>query len=271
MPITKPFVIATSGPTIDGRVISRQQIEDMAKNYDSKIYTAPVNLEHIMGYMPDSVFSSYGKVIKLGTRETTIFGEKQLQLTAVADVSEAAVAWQQQGKKAFASIEMTSNFTGRGIAYLTGLALTDIPASLGTEKMRFSALEPKDAIRFAFAAETAFEADEPPKSEPAPETGLGEKLFSRVKDLLNLSGKNTDARFSDHAQAVTVLAESQRELLERVERAQTAFAARLEAAEASLKARTEEFAALNAGLSSTPASPARPAATGGANLQQTNC
>ena len=44
MPITKPFAIATEGPTVDGRVISRQQIEDMARHYDPAAYTAVVNL-----------------------------------------------------------------------------------------------------------------------------------------------------------------------------------------------------------------------------------
>jgi hypothetical protein len=90
MPQTKPFAVYTEGPTVDGRLITRQQIRDMAESYDPKAYTAIINLEHYLSFLPDSPFSAYGKVISLGTRETEILGEKHLQLTAVADVSAAA-------------------------------------------------------------------------------------------------------------------------------------------------------------------------------------
>ena len=38
--ISKPFVIATEGATVDGRNISRDWLTQMASNYDPKVYTA---------------------------------------------------------------------------------------------------------------------------------------------------------------------------------------------------------------------------------------
>jgi hypothetical protein len=43
-----------------------------------------------------------------------------------------------QGEKLFTSIEIWPNFAGTGKAYLTGLAVTDEPASLGTQELYFS-------------------------------------------------------------------------------------------------------------------------------------
>ena len=137
MPQSKPFVVATEGPTIDGRNISKKWIADMAANYDPATYTAVVSLEHILSLSPDSLFSSYGKVVELATKEAEILGQKRLQLTAVVDAADEAVKMQKEGKKCFSSIEVRPNFLGAGRAYLTGLALTDTPASVGTESMRF--------------------------------------------------------------------------------------------------------------------------------------
>ncbi|MDR2924711.1 MAG: GPO family capsid scaffolding protein [Azoarcus sp.] len=275
MPLTKPFAVATEGPTVDGRIITRQQIEDMAKNYDPAVYTALVNLEHFLSFMPDSSFSAYGKVVSLGTRETDIFGEKRLQLTAVADVSEAAADLQYKGKKGFASIEIMPNFTGRGISYLTGLALTDAPASLGTEPMRFSAFsDPKEGNRYGFAGETEYEIEPPESGHEKLSDTLGDRLFGRVRDLLGLNGKAADARFADHAKAVTAIAESQCDLLDsfgRIEKELQGLAAGLRLNEKAVAARGEELDALRASLDAQPAASARPPATGGSAASLTDC
>ncbi len=273
MPTTKPFAIATEGPTIDGRNITRQQIEEMAKSYDPAVYTALVNLEHYISFFPDSGFSAYGKVISLSTRETEILGEKRLQLMAVADVSDAAAELQHKGKKAFASMEVMPNFVGHGVSYLTGLALTDTPASLGTETMRFSAFPGAKDNRYAFAGETSIEIEHA-DTDNKPETSLGDRLFARVKELLGVTGKTTDARFSDHAQAVTSIAESQREVLSasaRIEASITAHETRIKELETALAAKAEEFKSFKASLEKQPDAPARPPATGASSAAKTDC
>lgn len=264
MPRSKPFVIATEGPTIDGRNISREWIEQMAKNYDPAVYTAVANLEHYLSMAPDSLFSAMGKVVALGTQETTILGEKKLQLTAVVDASEKAVSMQNEGKKLFASMEVLPNFIGKGLAYLTGLAFTDKPASIGTEPMKFSANAGADS-RYAFAEEISIEWE-----DVKPDTSAGASLFAKVKELLGLQGKKDDDHFADIGQAVETIAASQRDALA----AGDQFAAELKAATDQIAALTaaaeadrKAFADLKASLEGQEDGTQRPPATGG-NGQQ---
>ncbi len=264
MPRSKPFVIATEGPTIDGRNISRDWIEQMANNYDPSVYTAVANLEHYLSWDPESLFSALGKVVALGTKEATIMGEKKLQLTAVVDASDDAVAMQDKGKKSFASMEVLPNFIGKGVAYLTGLAFTDKPASIGTEPMKFSANAGADS-RFAFADEISIEWE-----DAKPDTSAGASLFAKVKELLGLQGKKDDDRFADIGKAVEAIAASQRDALAAGDK----FAAELKAARDQIadladaaKADRKAFADLVADLEGQDGGTKRPPATGG-NGQQ---
>jgi uncharacterized coiled-coil protein SlyX len=49
------------------------------------------------------------------------------------------VEMNKKGKKVYSSIEVEPKFADTGEAYLTGLAVTDDPASLGVEMLKFSA------------------------------------------------------------------------------------------------------------------------------------
>lgn len=208
MALSKPFVVATEGPTVDGRNISREWIVSMAEKYDPKIYSSVADLEHYLSPLPDSTFCAQGKVVSLSTREVEIFGEKKLQLMAVVDANDSIVSLQKAGKKAFASVDVIPNFLGKGFAYLRRLAFTDAPASIGTESMKFS--EGGASIeRYGSAneIELEFEAESKP--------GTGELFFTKVKDLLGLNKKDVDARFADIGQAVEAIAQSQKDLLDK--------------------------------------------------------
>lgn len=263
MPVSKPFVIATEGPTIDGRNISREWITQMAASYDPKVYTAVANLEHYLSSVPESVFSAYGKVVSLATKEAEIMGEKKLQLTAVVDVNDQIVALQKSGKKAFASMEVINNFINKGIAYLSGLAFTDTPASLGTEAMKFSSFsrKPEDVYSFAQAIEIEFD------SEPAHADKSGETLLSKVKNLLGIKGKDDEKKFADVGEAVTAVAESQKALLDSYSAVQKS----LDEINAAVKADRKAFAELKQSLDSTEADPKRPASAGGSGGLATDC
>lgn len=255
--ISKPFVIATEGPTIDGRNISRDWLTQMAANYDPKVYTAVANLEHLLSLSPESLFSAYGKVVKLGTQEATIMGEKKLQLTAVVEVDDAVVEMQKAGKKLFASMEVVANFASKGFAYLTGLAFTDTPASLGTETMKFSA--GKDGV-YSFDGGIAIEFE-----DIKPTTG--DSLFAKVMGYLTGKDKKDEDRFADTSKAVEALAASQRDLLDKFAVCANEVKA---AADAALKASTD-LAAFQAKLDATDADDKRPPATGGNGQQVTDC
>jgi hypothetical protein len=273
MALSKPFVIATEGPTIDGRNISKEKIIQMAASYDPKVYTAVGNLEHLLSYSPDSLFSAYGKVVKLGTQEADILGEKKTQLTAIVDANDSIVAMQKAGKKAFASIEIAENFLGKGIAYLSGLAFTDTPAAIGTESMKFSATQQNI---YSFKDELSVEFDSEQPSEKA-----GESLFARVVALLKGDKKDNDSRFSDIGKAVEAIATSQKETLEKFseisaqDKTVSGLRAELDAMKKADEDRTTAFNTLKAEVEKLAAQPnaqgKRPSATGGDGSAATDC
>lgn len=140
---TKFFRVATSGATTDGRTINPQDLIDMAQTYDPKTYQARVNLEHWMSAHPDSAFGAYGDVLALKTEpvKLNVGGqeEERLGLYAQVEALDPLIKLKDRAQKLFTSIEVTPKFAGSGKAYLTGLAFTDNPASLGTEMMKFCA------------------------------------------------------------------------------------------------------------------------------------
>lgn len=278
MKLSKPFAIATEGATTDGRTISADWIKQMAESYDAKSYTALGNLEHYISMMPDSVFSAYGKVIALSTRVAEILGEKKLQLVATFEANDAIVALQKAGKKMFCSIEVNPDFAKSGKAYLQGIAFTDSPASLGTEVMQFAAQakanpfadRKKDAANLFTAAEEITLEWEEPASETA-----GATLFSKVKDLLGLGKKETDANFADIGKAVEAVALSQKDLLENFASIEQQIADLTGSASEAAKAAadlTTDFAAIKQQLGETDADDkGRPPATGGNGQLKTDC
>jgi len=279
MHVSKPFAIATEGATTDGRVITADWIKQMAETYDPKAYTALGNLEHYISMLPDSVFSAYGKVVSLSTRVADILGEKKLQLVATFEANDAIVALQKAGKKMFCSIEVNPDFAKSGKAYLQGLAFTDNPASLGTEVMQFAAKaeqnpftsrkrEPGNLFSAAHEITIEWEADEAKPTD-------GAKLFSKVKDLLGIGKKDADARFSDQADAITAIAESQKALLDRFaaqEKSGTDLAAQFKTTAEKFEAMSKDFAALKEALGNTDGdNDHRPNAAGGDGHIKTDC
>lgn len=136
---TKFFRVATEGATTDGREIQRAWIEQMAKNYNPAKFGARVWLEHFRGVLPDSAFAALGDVLKLEARTVE---DGKLALYAQIEALPALVAMNKAKQKIYTSIEVDPNFAGSGEAYLTGLAVTDSPASLGCDVLKFAASNP---------------------------------------------------------------------------------------------------------------------------------
>lgn len=63
--VSKWFRIGVEGDTCDGRVISADDIQEMADTFDPRVYGCRINLEHIRGLLPDSLFKRYGDVVEL--------------------------------------------------------------------------------------------------------------------------------------------------------------------------------------------------------------
>lgn len=127
-----------SGPTIDGREITAQQINDMAESYNVGTYKANIWMEHLRGVHPESAFGNYGHVLALKAEDYEINGTNQRALYAEMEVTPDLVAWNEKNQKKGFSIEIAPNFAKTNKAYLSGLAVTDSPASLGTEALQFN-------------------------------------------------------------------------------------------------------------------------------------
>lgn len=214
---SKWFVVATEGATTDGRSINRTWIEQMAANYDPKKYGARVNLEHIKWrYMwnDDPHSKCYGDVVGLKTEENA---EGKLQLLAQIDPTDDLIKLNKDRQKIYTSIECDPNFADTGEAYLVGLAVTDNPASLGTEMLVFSAGASANPLNnrkekaenlFTAAIETELEFEE------VKEKGLS--VFAKIRALFADKEKTDDERFADQTQAIELLAEQTKETLEKL-------------------------------------------------------
>ncbi|WP_268799055.1 GPO family capsid scaffolding protein [Pseudomonas huanghezhanensis] len=121
--------VATSGKTSDGRTIAPQDLHDMAEAYDPAIYTAVIWYEHIR-YM-----GNFGSVTEVKAED--VDGGK-VGLFARLQPNDRLLQLNKEAQKLFTSVEIEPNFADTGKPYLRGLAVTDEPASLGTEPLHFS-------------------------------------------------------------------------------------------------------------------------------------
>lgn len=123
-------VIGVSGETADGRTISAKELQEMADQYDPEIYGARINLEHMNFLFPDFA-GGYGDVIELKA-EPWEKDETKTALLAKLNITDSLQKLWDSGQKIYTSMEITPRFADTKKAYLTGLAITDTPASLGT-------------------------------------------------------------------------------------------------------------------------------------------
>ena len=186
---SKFFRVATEGATTDGREIQRSWIEQMAKNFNREKYGARVWLEHYRGTVPGGPFDALGDVLAVEARPVE---DGKLALFAQIEALPALVAMNKVKQKIYTSIEVDPNFAKTGEAYLTGLAVTDSPASLGTEVLKFSAGYPdsspfkgkkhSEGALFSAAVETDMGLEGDVES-------IASTLVNKFSDLLkNLSG-----------------------------------------------------------------------------------
>lgn len=270
----KWFRVATQGATTDGREISREWIQQMADNYDPKKYGARVWMEHIRGMGADSHFGALGDVIAAKAEEVE---DGKLALFVKIDPTDRLKEINAERQKVYTSIEVNPKFADSGEAYLEGLAVTDSPASLGTEMLKFSRsagdASPLAARKqhpenvFSEGVETELDfSTEPPEDQ-------GPTLAERVKALFKRQDAKTQEGFSafraELEQTLELFVQKHGELAGQLEQRPTAEAfSELKAAHDKLKA---DFDALYSQLDRTPDTPPRTPATGGDGAQLTDC
>ncbi|UKE73206.1 GPO family capsid scaffolding protein [Xanthomonas graminis] len=273
------FRVAVEGATTDGRVIERKQIEDMAATYNQDTYGARVWIEHMRSLLPESPFRAYGDVTALKAEEVTVAGDKKLALFAqITPTNDLVKIVNDLKQKIFTSIEIAPKFADSGRAYLTGLGVTDSPASLGTTILAFAAQNPdanpladrkqaKDNL-FSVATETDLQLQE------VVEAPAGPTLLSRIKQLLGTAPApkpelTQEGQFAEMGEIVTELAQGQAS-----QGAQfAALKAAAHTAQGELAKLREDFSALHTQLSRQPdpGQPLRPAVTGGDSTVLTDC
>lgn len=261
----KFFRVATAGATIDGRKISADDLKQAAANYDPKKYAARIWLEHYRSIMPDGPFSAYGDVLELKVDENE---DGNTVLLASIEPNDALKAINKKGQKLYTSIELQPNFADTGEAYCIGLAVTDTPASIGTERLLFSAKQKEKDHIFSDYSES--DLDVTIGSDDKTKDPESKGLLFRVKQML---GKNTEVQNKDAAAAFAAFHEDVNASFEQVindtsekDTAQTEALAELR----------KEFNTLKTQLDSTPDSKnysQRPSADGtsDAKANETDC
>lgn len=266
--------IAVEGATTDGRQIDRSWIEDMAAQYSPNTYGARINCEHIKGYWPGGEFGAYGDVLALKAEEVDIGGAKKLALFAQIEPNEALLALNKAGQKIYTSIEVQPKFADTGKAYLVGLAITDSPASLGTEALSFSAThgtlagrkQDKDNL-FTAAEEAQLEFEEV-TDQPSVFAGIKAKLGEFIKQSKDKEGKDATT-FSDIGEALESLVTLATQQAEKADASATAFAA----LQQQFTALEKDLGELKTKLGNTEDhnQQKRPVVTGGDNAVTTDC
>ncbi|HBS0657487.1 TPA: GPO family capsid scaffolding protein [Klebsiella pneumoniae] len=215
--VSKWFRIGVEGDTCDGRVISATDIQEMAETFDPRVYGCRINLEHLKGILPDGPFSRYGDVVELKSEkiddDSVLKGK--LALFAKITPTDDLIAMNKKLQKVYTSMEIQPNFANSGKCYLVGLAVTDDPASLGTEYLEFCRgakfnplnrfkAEPGNLISVATLAELEFEDQA---------ENVFTALSDKVKAIFSRKQASDDVRFQDVHEAVTTVSEHVQENL----------------------------------------------------------
>jgi hypothetical protein len=164
--------VATSGATVDGRVILPQELRDIAETYKPSFYTAVIWCDH------ERWPGSHGTVYAVRlVEEAEDLEPGEVALEAQLKPNDRLLYLNDQGQKLFTSIEITPDFRGKGKAYLTGMGVTDEPASVGTQELYFSHKNNR-ASYYAASVELGRLQDDSPSTA---ETGLIHALTSFFK------------------------------------------------------------------------------------------
>lgn len=207
--------IATSGYTVDGRQITAQELHEMAETYDPEHYTANLWPEHRRWF-------NMGQVIELKAEENE---KGETLLFAIIAPNQELIEYNRAGQYLFTSIEITPNFRNSGKAYLSGLGVTDSPASVGTTELKFFNAEQKGSvcgefIKVDFSAKEDVEEEKAlrtlanvfkklflssPQTEEQPtpnnnnnkeDDAMNDKQFEQLLEAVNGLGTKIDSHFS---------------------------------------------------------------------------
>jgi hypothetical protein len=165
--------IATEGQTLRNVPIEKQWLIDIAETYDAKKYGARIWPDHRRWY------GAWGDVIEVKTEEI----DGKLVLFGKLTPNSQFILANESDQKVYTSIEIEPNFAGSGKAYLTGLGVTDEPASLGTDRLKFSV---KDRLEtHHYGAPEQLVVSYPIVNDKNEKATEAQRLFSKLINLFS--------------------------------------------------------------------------------------
>jgi len=191
---SQPICILQAGTTIDGRVIEQKIIDEIAESYSPETYTARINEQHY-----DWSYK-FGSVLSVEKREDKLF--------AVIKPNSMLLRAVEQGQLLHTSCEYFEQFSDTGKAYLTGLALTDSPASLGTTQIHLSS---KDDGKVQVQSNFTIKSEQFSKQDSEDDASL----FQKFKNWL--SGETPTEQFSQQEEEDEMSKETEELLKQSVE------------------------------------------------------
>lgn len=274
---SKWFAIFTEGATVDGRTILREWIEQIAQTYNPKKYGARIWCEHIRSYLPEGSFGAYGDVLAVKAEDV----DGKLTLFAQIDPTEELLALNKKRQKVYTSAEIDPDFAGTGKCNLVGLAITDSPASLGTDMLNFNAQKDhplfgslnsrKQNDRNYFTAATEFTLE---LEEEADDDGEKQSFFKKIAAMFIKTKTELDGEAKETREAVEVVANHVSEYSAKVDKLEADnkdLADKNTALQASFDELQTSFNQLKSDLDKAPGGFRRNPATGGDGAIKTDC
>lgn len=181
--MSKFFRAFVEGQTIsDGREVTAVMIDNIVDTFNVETYAPRVNVEHVSGYSPEPPFNGYGTVaaVKSQVDDIVIAGktEKRKALYIQVDANDQLVTLAERDQKPFPSVELTPSYAGTDKEGLIGLAFTDTPASIATQRLQFSRVNGNLVFTSTERAALAFDA------APADPVSLGDAIATGLAKAL---------------------------------------------------------------------------------------
>lgn len=259
----KKFRVGVAARTVDGREIKTEYIKKAARLYDPEVYGARINLEHFRSVLPDSPFKALGDVSALEYKEENIGGQKRGVIYAELEPSDDLIAMNKNGQKVYTSMELQPDFPNVGDFYLVGLAVTDSPASMGTQRLSFSAVEKNQTHLIGEYVETEFLFSNTSDDE----ANLGPNIVERIKSMFSSLKSASDKKGGEFEDAIELLAQEFTALAQKLPADTSEDVAALKSELAILKESVNtlqnQYKEIDEALTSTEQFSRRPPASGG--------
>lgn len=186
-------IAATEGATVDGRIISKEWINQMAASYSVDEYTALIWPEHFRSSWGPTEGKNWGQVDEVKAAKK----DGKLRLFVKITANDYLLAANKDGQKLFMSIEPNPDYKSEGRCYLQGLAVTDSPASSGTSRLKFS-IGDNEATRVYSHLETlehgdfVFTSSESNNPTPSDKQSKFMNLFAQMASLFSTDQQPAD-------------------------------------------------------------------------------